>query len=566
MASNQMASAFNRKKAPRGAILFSLLVIFSMVLVACGGTSGNNQTGQKNKVLTIVPGPNGDFTKNFGPYATGNDPGTLGMIYETLLFVNLLDGKAQPWLASDYKVADDAKSVTFTLRQGVKWSDGQPFTSDDVLFTFQMLKQYPAADSHALWSLIQSVAAPDANTFKITLKQPYTPIVYFAGGQTYIVPKHIFQSVGDPTKFLNTDNPVGTGPYTVKSFTPQLVVYKKNPNYWQPGKPEIEELHYPSYNSNTSVELDLDKGDIDWSGLYTPKIEQTYVARDPVHHHYWFPAGNTVMLYLNLTKEPFSNVTVRQAISAAINRDQISKNAESGYAATAHLSGLVMPNHQTFMSPDYANLSNAQDVAKAQQLMASAGYTKGSDGFYVGKDGKPFDFKLNVVTGWTDWVTTCQVIADNLKQIGIKATVTPLSFNDYFAKQQNGTFDMSISWTDGGPTPFYLYNDLLNSKNTAPIGTAAPTNWERWKDSSTDQLLSQFASTNDEAAQKQAIAGIQKIMVEKVPAVPLFYGPIWSESNTARFTGFPDKNNAFASPAPFHYPDAEVVVLNLKSV
>lgn len=567
MASNPIASAL-KKKAPKGALLFSILVVFSMVLAACGGggTTPPGTNGAKNKVLTIVPSPSGDFTKNFGPYATGNDPGTIGMMYEPLVYFNTMNGQSTPWLASDFKVSDDAKSITFTIRQNVKWSDGQPFTADDVLFTFNLLKQYPAIDGHALWSTIQDVAEPDASTIKMTLKQPYTPILYYAGGQTWIVPKHIFSSVGDPSKFTNVDNPVGTGPYKVKSFSPQLIVYTKNTNYWQTGKPEVEELHYPSYNSNTSVELDLDKGDIDWAGLYTPKIDQTFVARDPKNHHYWFPAGNTIMLYLNLTKAPFDQVPVRQAISAAINRDQISKNAESGYAATAHLSALVMPNNQQFMSSDYANLSNAQDIAKAQQLMASSGLTKGSDGIYVGKDGKPLSFKLNVVTGWTDWVTTCQVIASDLQQIGIKATVTPLSYNDYFSKQQTGDFDMSISWTTGGPTPFYLYNDLLNSKNTAAIGKAAPTNWERWNDPATDQFLTQFATSNDPAVQKQAIAGIQKIMIEKVPSVPLFYGPVWYEYNTKRFTGFPDKDNTYANPAPFTYPDAEVVLLHLKSV
>jgi peptide/nickel transport system substrate-binding protein len=551
-------------KAPT--VLFSLLVVFTMILTACGGTdSQGNKSGPKNTTLTVVPGPNGDFTRNFNPYAQGNNvPGPNGLLYETLLYFNNMDGSIKPWLATGYKFSDDAKSLTFTIRQGVKWSDGKPMTIDDVLFSFNILKKFAALDQNNMWSYIQDIAKPDANTLTITLKQPFTPVLYFAG-RVVIVPQSIFEKVDDPVKFTNPD-PVATGPYLVKNLTPQLVAYKKNPNYWQPGKPEIEEIHYPSYNSNTSVELDLNKGDIDMAGLYTPKIEDTYVKRDPKNHHYWFPAGNTIMLYLNLTKYPFDQLAVRQAISAAINRDQISTNAESGYVKAAHPSALVLPNNQSFMASEYANLTSAQDVSKAQSLMSGLGLTKGSDGIYVGKDGKPFTFNLGVVTGWTDWVTACQIIASDLEKIGIKANVTPVSFSDYFTKLQMGTFDMSISWTNSGPNPFYLYNDLLNSAKSADVGKAAATNWARWRDAGTDKLLDQFASTTDEAKQKQAIAGLQKVMVDQVPAVPLFYGPIWYEYNTKRFTGFPNKDNPYANPAPFTWPDSAIVIMNLKSV
>lgn len=123
---------------------------------------------------------------------------------------------------------------------------------------------------------------------------------------------------------------------------------------------------------------------------------------------------------------------------------------------------------------------------------------------------------------------------------------------------------MAISWTNPGPTPYYLYNSLLNSKNTAAIGKTASSNFERWSDPATDQYLSQYATTADPAIQQKAIAGLEKVMVEQLPSIPLVFGATWNEYSTSNFTGWPTADNAYASPAPFDYPDSEIVVLNLK--
>ncbi len=550
-------------KTRTGMIMTSCLVVLVMLLSACGGGgSSANKSSAKNAVLTIAPSPKGDFTENFSPYSPTALDGIQGPMYETLLFFNRMDGSVKPWLASSYTFASDAKSLTFHLRQGVKWTDGQAFTSDDVVFTLNTIKQYPAADSGGIWQYINSVAAPDANTVTVTFKKAYTPILWYLGGQVWILPKHLWATVGDPTKYTNT-SPVGTGPFKLKSFTPQLVDFVKNPNYWQPGKPEVAELKYPSFNSNTGAELVLSQGQLDWTGLFTPDIQKTYVNRDPAHNHYWFPARNVVMLYLNTAKAPFNKLAVRQAISSALDRQQMYKVAESGYEPVSSPTALVLPSNQNFLSSNYANSAFSIDTAKSMQLLESAGFKKGSDGIYADASGKKLSFNLNVVNGWTDWVTDCQIMADNLKKIGIDAKVNAVSYNAYYSAMQTGSFDTAISWTNAGPTPYFLYNSMLNSTNTKPVGQTAVSNWERWSDSTTDTLLNQYATSTDQSVQQQAIANIQKIMVEQLPSIPLVYGATWNEYSTARFTGWPSANNAYASPAPFDYPDAEIVMLNL---
>lgn len=556
-------SAFTPGKAKRQTktVVFSLLALLTLVLAACG--QGTGATTQKNSVLNIVPSPKGDFTNGFSPYSSSANYGSQGMMYETLLFFDSLNGSITPWLAQSYQVSSDAKSITFHLRQGVKWSDGQPFTADDVVFTLQDLKQYPTADSNNLWQTIQSVQATDQSTVVVTLSKASSPILWYLGGQTWMLPKHLWSSVGDPTKYAD-DQPVGTGPFMLKSFAPQLIDLKKNPNYWQPGKPQVSEIRYPSFDSNTSAQLLLSSGGVDWTGLFTPNIQSTYVSRDTAHNHYWFPPNNIVMLYLNTAKAPFNQLAVREAISGSIDRQQLYKVGESGYEPPANPTGLVLPSNQSFLNSNYSSLSYSVDTAKSTQLMDGAGFTKGSDGIYVDKSGKKLSFTIDVVTGWTDWVTDCQIIATDLKAIGIDATVNALSFNAYFSALQMGNYDMAVSWTNPGPTPYYLYNSLLNSQNTAAIGKTASSNFERWSDSTTDQLLSQYSTSADPSVQKQAIDGLQKVMVEQMPSIPLVFGATWNEYSSAKFTGWPSASNPYAAPAPFNFPDSEVVVLNLK--
>lgn len=561
MTPNSLSSSI-KSRVKTGTLIVSFLMLAALLLSACGGAATTQSSSTKSTVLTITTGPKGDFTRAFGPMAPNPDDGTLGYIYETLLFFNRMDGSIKPWLASSYQFASDAKSVTFTLRQGVKWSDGQPFTSDDVVFTLNLLKQYPAADTNGLWQYIQNVTAPDANTVTVSFNTPYTPILWYLGGQTWIVPKHLWANVGDPGKYTNP-NPVGTGPFVLKSFTPQLIVLDKNPSYWQPGKPQVTELRFPSFNSNTGAELVLARGDLDWTGLFTPDIEKTYVAKDPAHNKYWFPPSNVVMLYLNTAKAPFNQLAVRQAISSALDRQQMFKVAESGYEPVAHPTGLVLPAQKSFLASDYANSAFTQDATKSTQLLESAGFKKGSDGIYVDKNGKRISFAINVVTGWTDWVTNCQIMSNNLKAIGMDVTVNAISFNAYYSALQLGNFDAAISWTNPGPTPFFLYNSLLNSHNTAAVGKTASSNWERWSDPTTDKLLNQYATSADPNVQQTALAGIQKVMVEQLPSIPLVYGATWNEYSTRRFTGWPSADNPYAMPAPFDYPDNAVVVLNL---
>jgi peptide/nickel transport system substrate-binding protein len=538
-------------------------MILTVALAACGSQPPSSTA--KQVPLSIVGNTGGDFTRIFNPYNANTNYGAQGMVYETLLFFNRLDGSIKPWLAQSYDFSSDATLITFHLRSGVKWSDGQAFSSDDVLFTLNELKKYPGMDVFSIWQFIKSVSAPDPGTVTVTLNRPFSPILWYLGGQTWILPRHHYASVGDGSQYADP-NPVGTGPYLLKSFTPQIYTMVKNPNYWQPGKPVVNEITFPAFDSNTSAELALNRGDIQWTGLYIPNIQQTYINRDPAHNHYWFPPSDVVMLYVNTAKYPFNLLPVRQAISDALDRQKLDSIAESGYEPVASPTGLLLPENNRYLNPGYSGLNFTMNPAQSEQLLQSAGFTKGSNGYFVDKNGKQLAFSIDVVSGWTDWITSCQIMASNLKAAGMNVTVNTLSYDAYYSALQMGNFSVAISWTNPGPTPYYIYDGLLRSSNTAPIGQSANSNWERWNDPATDKLLNEFATTTDPTVQQQAIEGIQKIMVEQLPSIPLTNEPYWYEYSTAHYTGWPDPQHPYAVPSPFIAPDSEIVLLNIKPV
>ena len=161
---------FARKKRPHMMFL-SLLLLLSLVLAACGGGSNNTTTHNRPRrpyFLTLLANEQDAYTQNFNPYSPGVISGTQGLIYETLLYVNRLDGKVTPWLASTYQLASDAQSITFTIRQGVVWSDGQPFTSADVVFTLNLILKNSSVDLTGIGAIVKSVSAPDASPKSVT--------------------------------------------------------------------------------------------------------------------------------------------------------------------------------------------------------------------------------------------------------------------------------------------------------------------------------------------------------------------------------------------------------------
>ncbi len=524
--------------------------------------------------VTVSSQQQATWTRNFNPFAADNRFPTNNGVHEPSMIYNTVKGELVPWLATDYAWSNGDKTLTLTYREGVEWSDGKPFTAKDVAFTFNLLKNTAGLAGPATGAMfgdnayIASVEAPNDTTVVFNFGRVFSPGLYDIVHQN-IVPEHVWQAVEDPATFLN-ENPVGTGPFTeVTQFQNQIYAVGKNPNYWQEGKPYIAGMRFPAYPGNDAANLATINGENDWAGNFIPDIERTYVSRNPDNFGYWFPpTGATVMLYLNTTEAPFDSAEVRKAISMAINREQVVTVAMYNYTKPADVTGLSEA-YPSFKVEEPSSLVEADwtqyDVAKANEMLDAAGLTMGPGNVRTTADGAPLSFDINVVSGWSDWVSAVNIIAQNLKAVGINASVKTYDFSAWFDRVQKGEFTASIGWSAGGATPFNYYRGQMSELSLQPVGEDAGENWHRFVSKEADELLGQFVSTSDPAAQQEIATQLQEVFAEAAPALPLFPGPQWYEYNTTNFTDFPTEEDPYVIASPFNgVPEALLVMTTIK--
>ncbi|MFI5274064.1 MAG: ABC transporter substrate-binding protein, partial [Ktedonobacterales bacterium] len=502
---------------------------------------------------------------DMSPYSPNVNVGVDGLLYENLEFVNGITGQEVPVLATGHQFNADNTQLTFTLRQGVKWSDGQAFTANDVVFTFNMLKQYPGADGNGLWQHLSGVTSPDANTVVLAF-QAADPTLLPSIEGTYIVPQHLWASAGDPTKFVNA-SPVGTGPMKLGSFSAQLITYVKNPTFWQASSVKVDKLNFPALNSNDAAVLKLASHQADWAGVFSPAWQSAFVAKDPTHNHVYMVPVVPVMLVPNLKNPLLAQLPVRQAISAALDRNQMSVSGESGLEQVASTTGL-MPGQESYLASQFNGTLPAfgpADASKADQILTAAGFSKGADGIYADAQGHKLSFKATVPGDYSDYVADLQIAQQNLKAAGIDMQLNKVSDDGYRSDRAGHNFDLLMSGGFFGATPYYYLNPLLNS--TLASGANA-TNWESWNDKTTDQLLNQYASTSDVSTQKQAIQGLTAIMASQLPVIPVLDAVQFFEYTSVNWTGWPTPSNPYAvgSAYPLAAGDNEQVILHLTPV
>ncbi len=522
------------------------LAVGAMLLTGCAANvnkANSNDAGSNASALLTIPREDmGTFVQNFNPFAPTVNPMVQQAIYESLLIFNPANGDTVPWLATEWKAADDGKSVTFTLRDGVKWSDGQPLVADDVAYTFELQKKIKGG-----FEYLDGVTA-EGNKVTFNFNKPWSPALYDVG-QLTILPKHIWSTLADPEKEANA-KPVGTGPYTeVDSFQAQSFVLKKNPNYWQPEKQKIAGIKMLAFAGNDGANLAAANGDVDWAPQYIPNIEKTFVSKDKDHRQYWFPpTGAMINWQLNTTKAPFNDVDVRKALSMAVDRDQVTKIGMSGYAQPGDCTGLS-GNYETWKNSavkDNCTWTN-HDVQKANELLDKAGYAKGADGKRTLKDGKPFEFKISVGASSSDWLSVANVIAQNLAEVGVTAKVDSPDWAAVVAGYETGTFDSGIVWSANDPSPYKYFNTAMGSATVKPVGTKTFDNYHRFGDTKADALLAQFAAESDQSKQKDIANKLQEEYSDAAPLVPLFSGPEWGAFSDTRFTGWPTQDNPYAT-------------------
>lgn len=557
MSPNSLSSS--RMKLKAGFALFSLLVVFTMVLAACGSSSPSQQASNHHAVLRIGNFVGDAFTKATSPYNGNAQSGVLGMVYEPLFFTNLNNNQTTPLLGLSSSWNSDNTQLTVNLRQNVKWNDGQSFSSADVTFTFNtVLKEAKGVgDVNGDWNYLSTVSAPDANTVVFTFKKAYTPAAYYVLSATYIVPQHIWSSVTNPT----TDNPdlIGTGPFKLGKFTPQLITYQRNTSYWNNAQNKVDELDYPAIKDNTTLEEESIAGQIDWGGYAADASFKTAYVDKNAHNKYWFSSTADVVLYLNDSQAPFNDTNVRQAISAALDRGAMSAQAENNYEVPANLAGLTA-NNSNYLEPQFANPATTPDAAKVDQFLKASGYAK--VGNFYEKNGQKIVVKYNVPSDWSDWVAIANIMKQNLQAVGIDGEINAIADTDYFTARSTGSFQAMIGGFFSGPTPFYQFQSHLFSANDA--AKSGGWNWGHYSNKQFDNLIENYASTSDAGTQKTLINQMQELFNQQMPVIPLLDAANWYEYSTRHFTGWPAQDTPYALGPTYDAPGNEIIVTHLQ--
>jgi peptide/nickel transport system substrate-binding protein len=526
------------------------------------------------KTLVVESTPLSPLTQTFNPFSatsTGYTLHSTNLYYEPLFFFNILNPTQAPvpMLATAYTFSNDGKTLTLTTRSGVKWSDGQPFSAADVAFTFNLIAKNPALAQTGT-PAPTSANATGPNTVVLNFAQPQAGNIYNIGTQA-IVSQHVWQSVSDPATYADA-NPVGTGPYLLDKFTPQGILFKANPNYWNKSEIHVPEVDFPSYVSNTAAETALEAGQIDWGGNYITNVQSVFVAKDPTTNKVWFSnspymaSNNVVTLWLNVTKAPLTDPKVRQALSYAINRQQLALQGETGYELPAtSSSGLLLPVDQSLLQSQYANdLPTSGDTAKVASILSSDGYTK-VNGKWT-KDGKTISFSIEDPIGFSDFWLDVQILSQQLNNQGFDVKADGIGNpTNWFTDQATGNFDAMIRWSNNGPTPYYYYDNWMDYATSAPLGKTAANNFGRFNDPQAQSALTQYVSSTDPATQQAALNTLQGIMSTQVPVIPLLYGASWAEFSTRNYTGWPSQSDPYSDPGP-NPTEIEQVILHLKPV
>ncbi|OHD22567.1 MAG: ABC transporter substrate-binding protein [Spirochaetes bacterium GWB1_59_5] len=525
-----------------------VLLAVALCLMAIALTFG--QTPKRGGVLRMTPAKQGVLVQNFNPFSPAALESTIGCFYETLIYFNMVDGSANPWLAENWAWSKDLKTIAFTIRSDLKYNDGSAMTVDDVLYSALLGKENKALDLSGLWSEGLQTVTASGKTVSFTFAEVnVTTLEKF--GSLVVVPKSVWSKV-DPLTWTGNLSPVSTGPFMLEagSFNEQSYKLVKNPYYWQKGKdgkalPYIDGIQYVT-TTNEQVGFKLMAGEYDWAGYALPNIED-YVKADPENNKYWFPEGNLVFLYMNNLKAPFDNVNVRKAIAAAISQRDITRKM-SPSPAPATMSA-VKSTFGEIAKDAMTKYDIKRDVAKAKKTLEAEGYKLNSKGIYE-KAGAELSFKLYVPTGWTDWVGAAETVAGQLKEIGVEAIITQAAWPDpYQFALEKGDWDFAINFISVGSTPHTQFTRWVHSSRYAPLGEKALTfSNMRYKNESIDKALDAYRSEPSPVVQKQFMATVVEQFMKDTPCVPLFFNPTWFIYTTRNFTGFPSPADPYAWP------------------
>ncbi|MBP6915103.1 MAG: peptide-binding protein [Syntrophaceae bacterium] len=495
------------------------VILFLILLLLAGCANEQSNSGPQEKAYKptaygdiIVRGDIGDASNLIPILASDSASHSIaGLIYNGLVKydkdMNIVGDLAESW-----DISDDGLVITFHLRKGVKWHDGKPFTAKDVLYTYQVTVDPKTPTAYAGDFLkVKKAEVLDDYTFRVTYDKPFAPSLI--SWSSAILPRHLLEGQ-DITKSSLARHPVGTGPYLFKEWLAgQKIVLVSNADYFE-GRPYVDGHVTRIIPDMATMFLELRARNIDMMGLtplqYTRQTENN-LFRQSFDKYRYLAFAYTYLGY-NLKHPFFADKRVRQAISYAINKEEIISGV---------LLGLGKPATGPYKPGTWAYNENVKTYSynpqKAWELLRAAGWTKTNNDGFLEKDGRPFTFELVTNQGNETRQKCAEIIQRQLKEVGIDVKIRILEWaafiNDFINKRR---FEAVIlGWTIPLDPDAY---DVWHSSKTAP----EELNFISYKNPEVDALLEKARSTFDQKLRKKYYDRFQEILVEDQPYTFLY--------------------------------------------
>jgi peptide/nickel transport system substrate-binding protein len=510
----------------------------------------------------------------WNPYAIGaNHQNGPNLIYEPLAYYSAFADKWFMWLAESYRFAPDFKRLTIKTRQGIKWSDGTPFSAADVAYTMNTLRDL---GPKVKWGIdvgqaLTAATATEANTVELEFKIPSPRFFFFAAYKydigIYIVPKHIFEGQ-DWTSFKHFDIakgwPVTTGPWRVAESSLQQKVFEPRERWWAaeqklaPMPPVGRHIWLPSVGEQNTAQAQI-TNHADFGGPLQPATFPTVIRQNPKVTSYtgqkppwgyvdWWP----ISLYVNNTVKPFDDRDVRWALSRYIDRKQV---IAVGYLGAATASALPMPPYKPLL-PYFDAVKDllakydtlAYDPKSADALLRGKGFKKAGD-MWQTPDGKPFT--LDIIGFGASGPAIGPVLAQMLRRHGVAASLAlPPDFNERF---QKGQYAGAIYGHGGSIREPYDTLRLYQSQSIAVPGAHA-VNFARWKNPEYDKIVDEVYVTAPDNVEKlkQLFHAAMAIWLPDLPDIQLVQNYHRIPMNTTYWRNWPDEENPYVNDASWH--------------
>lgn len=541
-------------------VSWGLVLVLAIALVSCGSSGGPAVSGSKDPlVLSILSDP-----KTFNPALSTESPNIFGLTYEGLTMTNGLTNEIEPDLAEGWEVSEDGSRIVFTLRSGLRWSDGHPLTAEDVVFSFQEVyfnEKIPSSgqDIFRIGAKQQfpAVRQLDSRRVEFRLPEPFAPFIRACGIE--VLPAHALRSSvreldpdGNP-RFLTTwgtDTPpnevVVNGPYLLEQYrASQRVIFRRNPYYWRSPEPNIERIVWQVVESQDTGFLQFRSGNLDSISVRPEDFELLKREEERNRFTVFFkdePTPGITFITFNLnqgrnpkTNKPlvdpikarwFNTVAFRQAIAYGINRQTMVENTYRGLGRP--INSQVSVQSPYYLSPDEGLPTYEYDLEKAKQLLEGAGFQVNNRGELLDQDGHRVRFTLMTNAGNNVREKMGAQIKQDLGKLGIQVDFQPLSWSAVLEKLDNSLdWDCVLLGFGGGPEPHFasnlwsvdgrlhFFNSSLAGQEGVKGRTVAP-----WEQRIADVYV-QAAQAVDEAQRKALYGETQRLTQTYLPLIQL---------------------------------------------